>query len=611
MATRIISNDCFPLLELPDDVLANVLQRCPPGSIAGFPLPLALAQVRLTGSVDPHWVRPLLYLASKCPAVLDRLTPHLRSVEILRFQSPNPLLSIAPFLPRLERLSINQRVSAVIVAALPTCLTKLSVKGVDLEGTSLEHLSASLLRLTALEELDLNEFPLKMAGWTVGGSLPRLRRLRILGRPPSDLGTFAPNLEALDAGVKADDLGQLPITLTELGFVGFWNPEDSLLPLTRLTGLRELELPIYFDFAQAELSELFGSLEALSRVTMERGSTEDLTELVAALRSSPEGLGLRLPTINLESWIDSGSPDVEYLFRRLLDMDEYQAICDHLPWAALTRLTWLQLALDGSKDVGWIQPLSQLPSLRDLEARLRGRVPAGFGALTQCTKLELEEIESTANLSCLQRMTRLRECQLSDSPIECLAALPDFLTHLHAWSLEKSPDLPLGAALRHLTALENLNIWWPEGEGRVCDLSPLKRLTRLTLIGVPCPLVRLGSLPCLGSLILDRCPEMEGALLQQLGERAPSLRELRLQDPTRPFLITDADMDALTLRLSLLEVLELRAGPDISPKIIGRILDHLPLLNRLIARGIHPDLLQDPAWAELKQQAGDRLLLPI
>ena len=56
----------FPLLELPDDVLANVLQRCPPGSIAGFPLPLALAQVRVTGSVDPNWVRPLLRVAAKC-----------------------------------------------------------------------------------------------------------------------------------------------------------------------------------------------------------------------------------------------------------------------------------------------------------------------------------------------------------------------------------------------------------------------------------------------------------------------------------------------------------------------------------------------------------------
>ena len=620
MTSRVTSNDRFPLLELPDVVLANVLQRCPPGSIAGFPLPLALAQVRVTGSVDPHWVRPLLHLAAKCPAVLDRVSMHLKSIALVETQSTNPLIPIAPFLTKLERLSIvprssTNRLSTFQMSALPTCLTKLSVKGVDLKVSSLEDLSASLLRLTALEDLDLGIFS-RVDRWAVGGSLPRLRRLEYNWEMlPRDLGTFAPNLEALEAKLGPKDLEQLPITLTELRFAGGWSSKVSLLPLTRLTGLKDLCL-WYNERIPEELPELIEALTALTQLEVLSHVAEgDLPRLVKALERGPKGLGLCLSQLCLDVSslaVERLFQQLERLFRQLVHakIDMRCTYLPSLPWAALTRLNRLGLEVDGRKDASWIQPLSQLPSLRELEVKLSGKVPEGFGALAQCTRLELRNIRSTANLFCLQHLTRLQECELADSPVECLAALPDCLTSLHLWGMKQSSDLPLGDALHRLTALEDLHIYWPAGEDRVCDLSPLKRLTNLALIGVPCPLIHLGALPCLRSFHRFTCPGIDTAFLRQLGEKAPSLRELSVPGEGNN-LLSDASLAPLT-HLSLLEVLELRGIPDITPKGIQRLLDQLPLLEWLVLSVKVVDITrwrQDPAWAELKQLAGDRVQL--
>ena len=607
-------DDRFPLLELPDVVLANVLQRCPPGSIAGFPLPLALAQVRLTGSVDPNWARPLLHVASKCPAVLDRVSTHLRSIEFRDWYIERYPV-ILPQLSRLESLEHRGGIPLRQLSALPTSLTKLSVYEFDLEDGSLEDLSASLLRLTALEDLDLSEFP-EEARQAVSSALPLLRRLKCRVMPPLDLGTFAPKLEALEAELESEDLEQLPITLTKLRFGGSWSPKESLLPLTRLTGLKDLALPSGF-LRVWELPELLGAVAALTHLWVRSQVTNgNLPHLLEALEKRSEGLDLCLS----EVYLNTSSSAVERLFRHLVEVKLLETNNPaSLPWAALTRLTRLVLEVDGSKDASWIQPLSQLPSLRELEVRLKSQVPAGFGALTQCTKLSLRNcrignglqhwIDGTATLSGLQPLIRLRECELENAPAECLAALPDCLTKLHLWRMKDSPDLPLGKALRHLTVLEDLFLRWPEGEDRACDLSPLKRLTRFYVSGVPCPLVRLGSLPCLRRLYLSTYQGMDDALLRQLGEQAQSLRELRLRCNVGPEPLTDASLVPL-LSLSLLEVLELPTDiGGVTPGGIRRLLDHLPLLDRLIVQDICIDhrFLRDPAWAELKQQAGNRL----
>ena len=512
-------DDRFPVLELPDVVLANVLRWCPPGSIAGFALPLALAQIRLTGSVDPHWLRPLLRVASKCPAVLDHLSRHLRSIEFLDWYNER-YPAIMPQLTRLESLEYSGIVSLSHLSALPISLTKLSVKRVDLEGGSLEDFSALLLRLTALEDLDVGRVGFNQ-DWTLDGMLLQLRRLKLFGLP-TDLGTFAPNLETVEGRLYAQYLERLPITLTEMRFVGTLILEGSLLPVARLTGLKDLGLPSGA-LNVSELPEVLRGLKDLRRLKIGDDLTSDnLPELLDALDNGPKDLDICLHDVIL----DDSSSAVERLFGQVVEVNYLQA--DNpasLPWAALTRLTRLVLDVDGSKDAGWVQPLSQLPNLKDLEVWLRDQPPEGFRALTQCTQLLLWNIKSTTNLSCLQHLTRLGECDMENVPVECLGALPDCLTKLHAESTYKSPDLPLGAALQHLTALEDLTIQWSPGEDRVCDLSALSRLTRLALESVPMPLVRLGVLPCLREVWLTEPGALDSGMTEQLG-RLPSLRRL-------------------------------------------------------------------------------------
>ena len=491
MTNRASSKNRFPLLELPDDVLANVLRRCPPGSIAGFPLPLALAQVRATGSVDPHWLRPLLHLASKWPAVLDRLAPHLQSIELLAAQRTKELEVMAPFLTRLERLTAQSRIPLSLLPALPTSLTELKVSLFKNTSRSSclcpsEVLYPSLLRLTALEEL-------KMSGLSgecpLDASLPRLRRLKCLGQPPRGLAAFAPNLEALETELESEDLELLPSGLTELriansdSFRYQLRIAPSQFPCTRL---RSLCLPRSIDFAQ--LPRLVGALSSLTRLELEGFSTDvvsGLPQLLEALNNGREDLCLCLNRLGLYN----RSKLLERLFRHPVEINGLMTwYPSSVPWAALTRLTRLELEDYVNEDTSWIEPLSQLPSLRDLEVTLKDWVPDWLGALTQCTSLSLDHdigIDSTANLPCLQRLTRLRKCFSPDwPPVEFLAALPDCLTKLQIYWVgsstyragEFSPD-QLGHAIRHLTALEDLAFVLPkEAEGLTSDGSGARRV---------------------------------------------------------------------------------------------------------------------------------------
>ena len=557
----------FPLLELPDVVLANVLQRCPPGSIAGFPLPLALAQVRVTGSMDPHWARPLLHLAARSPAVLQRLSRHLRSVGLSSIQD---LEAVASHLTALEELNVRGDVPASLLAVLPTGLTKLSVGSV----VSLEaHL---LSRLTALEALD----PGEGTPAVLQTLLPRLRRLKCHRHIPLGLDRMAPNLEELQACVKQLPEARLPRSLTSLELRNYGRTSiTAALPayLAPLTALRRLSIPC----ASSALPDIVSGLPRLTRLEIQDYTTDNVVPVLAkALTRGGADLGLCL----LQAEFQEPGESIRQVLPRLVEARSYlPRETDSLPWAALTRLSRLVLAMDGSQDASWVQALSQLPSLRELDVTLESRVPEGFGALTQCTRLELENIDSTANLSCLQQLTRLRECRFDVRlPVEYLAALPDCLTKLHVLGMKVSPDLPLGDALQHLTALEDLTLRWAEGEDRVYDLSPLKRLTDLCLEGVHCPLIRLGYLPCLRSLILYRCPGLDRSFFRQL-ENAPNLRELTLDCLESFETVVEANLAPIT-RLPLLEKVELpswlcRFPFHVTQVGIERLLGGLPLLQ--------------------------------
>ena len=596
-------DDRFPLIKLPDDVLANVLQRCPPGSIAGFPLPLALAQVRLTGSVDPHWVWPLLHAASKCPAVLDRLTLHLRSIE-LSDGSAEVLTFIMPHMIWLESLIVADRMPVAMLAVLPASLTRLSVDHLDGDGLPPEAVSSSLLRLTALEDLRL--WSSVLASESIPGGLPLLRRIACTAVDAGlDLGSLAPTLECLEVSEQVGELPwRVPESLTALRLRMDFHASLALPSLARLTGLRDLALTA----SRLDLADLPGLLTTLTDLTRleisgEGITDESLPQFATALETAPEVLGLDLRGVTLER----DQPALQALWGRLIQLDELLMNQPApYPWAALTRLTRLALSVDGRMGSSWVKPLSRLPGLRQLQLLLKNEVPAGLGDLSSsCTDLWLSSIGSTGSSSCIGQLTRLRKCCLCSgrSTPNTLLALPAFLTRLDVSAVSISPAFSLGAALRHLTALEHLRIHWPEGEDRACDLSPLKRLARLFLHNVPCPLVRLGSLPCLRRLYLYRCQPLDDSFLQHLVEHAPSLREIKASDCCTNVL-TDASLAPLT-RLSLLEVLELgEKTSGVTPEGLLRLLDRLPLLA---VKGRNPPLRTDPAWAELKQQAGNRL----
>ena len=597
------TGDRFPLLDLPASALTNVLQRCPSGSIAGFSLPLALAQIRLTGSVDPHWLRPLLHVAAKSPAVIRRISPHLRSLELM-CGTTKDLEVVLPQLTRLESLSANSDIPEATMAVLPTTLTRLERILLFLASTSADAHAASLLRLTALEDLRLRIFP-KQTEWAVGGSLPRLRRLQCSGRLPSDFPTFAPNLEALEAWCDPKDLDRLPRTLTRLVPImdHFWLVASSDLHGGPLAGLRELSLPDGFKLSQ--LPKLLGGLRHLTLLEMRgpQDKTYKVPELLEGLESGPKDLGVRLGPLSLGMPVRAVKRFIPHLVDpRSLPRDRP----DFVPWTAISRITPLSLEVDGIRDPGWIPSLTP----GDLDISLIDQVPAWFGDVARCTRLTLSDVESTANLACLQHLTRLKEVKCDMSPIECIRALPGHqLTRLQVSSSESSPDLPLDRALQHLSNLEHLEIDWPEDEDRVCDLSPLKRLTSLVLQLAPCPLVRLGTLPCLRSLRLEICSDMGDAFLQQL-VGTPSLRSLSLDlcMHVNGALLTDDGLVSSLAPLSLLEGLVLpRMLFHVTPEGVRRLLDQLPLLDTVEALGItRRSLKLMPEWAELVQSSGGR-----
>ena len=528
MLTRSRRNEAhrFPLLELPDDVLANIFQRCPPGSIAGFPLQLALVQVRLTGSVDPNWAWALTRLAARSPAVRQRLSRHLRSVGP---SQTHDLEVVAPHLTALEELDVGANIPLSLLAELPTSLTKLC--GVNLEGGTHEALCLSLLRLTALEELKLR-FICRDDDWDVGGTLPRLRRLALSVSVPNDLALFAPNLEALNARLLPEDLPRLPVGLTSLEV--FHELEMSLMPLTRLSGLRKLS--VSSDFADAELEDLFAVLTTLTSLKLQWDFDDDellseirLEALSEALATLPERLDISIwPNPVIE--VNDGFASLQRLSRNLVSIEGFSIHdFESFPSAHLTRLTKLDVGVENAIDPDWVQALSRLPRIVDLDITVEdGQLPAGLQALTQVTRLSLSRIKGTANLSSLKHLTRLQRFSCRESPVQCLAALPDCLTSLKVQSCPGTHEI--NRALERLTALEKLEIGWLKGNSRAMKLPLLPRLTALELRKVPCSLINLGALKqlhCLRKLSLLECKGLDMRFLRQLGGLA-SLRQLDL-----------------------------------------------------------------------------------
>ena len=593
----------FPLLALPDAVLASILGRLPAGSVSGFPLALVLAQVRVTGSMDPDWLRPLLHLATRCPAVLARLARDLRSIQMPLDEgyrlSIKELKGVVGRLTHLEALC-GYHIGASLLAALPAGITRVSLDSLGRQSPA-TLLSGPLQRLTKLEELAFGSCD--TLDWSLEVCCPRLRRLRC-GRPPLDLVQALPNLLDLETDIKSEDLPRLGLasSLTRL----VCSSSQFLSPLSSLSGLVNIgDLCIANGFNGAELPALLGALTGLTRLEL-GGNWDDnhLNYLVEALARGPKDLGLCLSGLKRNTRSSALKP----VFGHLVETKIVVSADDQLPWAALTRLTRLELEVDGRLDPSWINPLSQLPRLIHLGLKLSGQVPAGLRALTQCTSLDLEDVRSTAHLSELKGLTWLLSCRCAKSLIGCLTFLPDCLKHLHASEgCFVSSGTSIGQALQHLTALVHLRLEhrWSKGEDRVLDLTPLRCLTNLSIYDAPCSFIRLGPLPCLRVFNFVTCAfDSPNGLLQQLG-RLGSLRRLTLMTETSPTPLTDA-MIAPLVQLSRLEFVELNYTGSITPEGLRPLLD-LPFMERfeiLMDRAIW----NSPAWEELDYATDGRLI---
>ena len=517
-----MNKEPFPLFDLPDGILVNVLQRCPVRLIPGFHLPLALAQVRVTGSADSRWLRPLLHVAARCPAVLDHLSRHLRSLEF--DPRPSELEAVIPSLSRLERLVLLCDPLPLSGLLLPTGLTKLSLQGLD---DSPEAWS-SLLRLTAIEDLELwdSRWPRGVLGDS--RALLRLRTLKYTGVPPCPtcIRHLAPNLQSATLQAVSEGFPELPETLTELCIVGV-----PLPPAEALCGLTALErLSLVNGQGADALSEPLSVLTALTALTLcRRLMNSDVSALVDAMESAGCRAAVHLELAEVA--VGESSEELGRLFPYLADLRRLSLQPGGtIPWAALTRLTRLLLEVDGSEDASWVQPLSQLPNLRDLELSLACGIPPGLGVLAhRSTKLVLTAVDHTPNLSGVQQLTRLRECDTRDVSVDCLEALPPSLTYLNACGAIFSCTSPLGRAVQHLTALEHLELHWPSGLREPSDLSALQRLTQLVVSFAPCPLLTIASLRCLQVLRLESCKGLGDVFVQQQVTGLCSLRVLGLE----------------------------------------------------------------------------------
>lgn len=524
--------------------------------MGGFLLPLALAQVRLRGLVDSRWCRHLLQLASRSPAVLQRLSPNLRSIDLTPGDTV-ALEAVTPYLARLQSLSVMDKIPHELMSVLPTGLTRLSVDYVDLTGTSPWAFAESLLRLTALEELEMRSSALTSAD--MSSRLPRLRRIACTGVDTADgLCALAPCLESLELSDQAEDLTLvLPEALTALKLRTAYFKLSPLRSFGSLTGLRDLDLTAV-ELDMSELPALLATLTALTRLGINDEevpiTAAKVPILVDALEAAPEGMGLQL------SWLETegGLPALESLFRRMIQFEFIiTSDPDAIPWAALSRLTRLVLDVgdSGIVSTSWAKALSQLPSLVDLELGLRGGVPPEIDRVAPfCTKLCVGGIPATANVEGLGMLTRLEVCLCSDVSVQLLANLPVTLRRLNCRPIA-CPTLPLRRALERLSGLTDLRISLVDCTAEPLDLTLLRQLAILELYGGHCPQIQLGPLPCIECLRLDLCTGLDNGFLRQLGGLS-RLQRLYLGCSTGPEPLTD-DILAPLFFLPLLEKLEL------------------------------------------------------
>lgn len=392
----------FQLQKLSEGPLANVLRCLEPGSIGGFHLPLALLQVRILGTLDPHWTTPMLAVASRSRAILDHLSSGLVALTLSQPGLQQHLaVDLLPHLTRLERLEASEPAFGVVrdegcldgelLLSLPpsiTCIYLDSCYSASAPGfwSGFEHLS-SLEELTdGLGPPGPEDGPFMLAS---------LRHLSIPLLLPG-LPGIAPGLRSLCIGLWTDrdigDLAPLGGTLTALTLLvpdpSSVSGSNASVPTKVLKAVTEaapilcrlsLAMPAWQqDAAFSSMSSmavrgLLSGLTALTRLEIQlplnTESAIHALQAVARLRDRP--LDLCLGKVQGAPRLMSMLP-ASALHLRAIGVHVPPAVVHMGTLGALTRLTRLELHCPEPLA---ISPAALPPSLEELW--LTGKRPAG------------------------------------------------------------------------------------------------------------------------------------------------------------------------------------------------------------------------------------------
>ena len=574
----------FPLLSLPDEVVIDILDRCPQGSIC-FSLPLALAQVRLTGTVDPTWLRPLLRASARSPSVRQKLVQHLRTVRALP-DAEKELDALLPLLGGLRSFEApDWEIPGEVLHRLPLTLTRLVFNDIRYSRKTSNSL-LSTQRILALEEL---EPPTGITCVESGISrrdfqLFRLRRAICSGDKTLELISLAPRLEALKVSEfdaeHAVLLAPLAGTLTSLSLSCECATDviDITPVLDQLTGLEHLRLSsedgslVHLDNFGNALSQ---GLAQLSRLEIS-GPIAPRSDLVDLARAFKKGMSERQRDLDLcisgIEMITTPDDNSNFLLEHLVDLGLYFrfSLADN-SWRSLTRLTRLDTTDFFDVSMPGSDKLPLLTALQELN--LSDPCPLDkIQGLTDLTSLRVPAFSRGPGGRATCRPLRKLKTLVCQGPLdaEVLSSLPVGVTKLDMGTI-CSTDSVSTRCIQHLTALQDLRMRSANGDQRATDLSAFRLLTHLFLTGAWCPQIRLGSLPCLREMTLSNAYQLSDTLLSQLGGLG-SLTSLMITSCTGEPL-SEVGLAPLT-GLPLLSTLEL-------PERLQLTAQALPLLYQL------------------------------
>lgn len=497
----------FPLLRLPDVVLADILRRCPAGSIAGFHLPLALEQVRLLGTIDPHWLNQLLRACEKFPKLWEHIGRYFvemnvfgsdTSIEYSNFEMPSAIEFNLHFMKRLRKLNVSSHHRYHFpVLQLPSSLTEVKLSGCFLSEEEALHLQ----QCSELHTLCIG-----------GGFLPCLFSLRRLEVESGScklkgLSNYVPFLESLTIGNCSQISGL----------------HGSELPATLQTVWIKNNLGDKWDLTLQQTLDVLGKLQHLKT--------------------------LRIPTEQFTRFTCNGDRENEPMFITSINKMPALSIIrirDLLPIDIINKLhdsIILEVEVLQENELSCIRNSVRIPSdgaeLVTLPGHKRGfKFPFGFDELSIQRIIHADEMKS---LSGLKSCTVYGGYVYEESNIrtsKMCKKLPSSLQYLKfftcSWFNDK--DSIIHDTIGHLQQLQSLYLSC-HGLKSIC-IPFMRNLTHLVLVDAELGNFEAATLPCVRSLRFANCIEFSDTTIESIISSFPSLRYLSLINCVSDFMLS-------------------------------------------------------------------------